>query len=680
MKNFRKSAWAVAFAAFVACDAVAIGLAPEILPVSTGEIKLGEWNRNFNGGLAIADAFHVPLVVFYGGLSCGKCETLQRACLTDEFLAWQNANKMVMIFTTDNLYGNASSFAKPAESDGYPFIAVYWHRAGESAPSKDSEYYKAFCGRDGQMLATGGSLASQLIRSIETVTTGYVHDPTLDEAIAEHAEMVYLTPVTTRLWYDVSAYTSIDMAATFAPQRVYNVSEAYKITLKKISGTLPAGVKLVCSEGQILLTGAAKTAGHFPYTFSIQQKRSIVTHEGPPITIDIVVHAANDVASGGNALLGSAFNATVPLFLSEAGGKALKGVLDVGHTARNRITAKYSGLPRKTIPFSGAWSLLSDGVAQAVLTARDGSVLVISLGAGGAIEATLSDPAYPEALSSGVPLFAGTGSFASAFAGSYTIGLPESGNESAGAGYVVVKRLSANGKAQWTAGLPNGVTISGASTLTTDGEGNAVLPIFKCMTKDYVAVPVRIKPNASMGTSPRAVASCAGAIARWGHVANPVSSHDCEVFGSYYDKSFALEESCRQQYATSVLALSAATSGFVSGRYGAVASVPSGDVQIAGSAMTLTARTADLKLSFVKSTGMVKGSMKVSFASGATTAKFVGVVVPGWHGTAEPGGADPFAIDGSRPFAIGAAYFADVEGGVQAKRGFMVKIDEGNEQ
>ena len=102
-----------------------------LLPVSKGALALGEWNNNFNGALAIADAHHVPLLVFYGGLSCGKCEELQRACLTDEFLAWQREHRMLMVFTTNNALGDASGFAKPLGSTGFPFIAVYWNRAGD---------------------------------------------------------------------------------------------------------------------------------------------------------------------------------------------------------------------------------------------------------------------------------------------------------------------------------------------------------------------------------------------------------------------------------------------------------------------------------------------------------------------------------------------------------------------
>ena len=39
------------------------------------------------------------LLVFVGGITCGRCADLQRACLTDEFLAWQRDHKMLMVFT-----------------------------------------------------------------------------------------------------------------------------------------------------------------------------------------------------------------------------------------------------------------------------------------------------------------------------------------------------------------------------------------------------------------------------------------------------------------------------------------------------------------------------------------------------------------------------------------------------
>ena len=640
----------------------AVVLSPPILPVSTDEIKLGEWNVNFGGGLAIADTFHVPMVVFFGGLSCGKCEALQRSCLSEEFLSWQNANKMVLIFTTDNAYGNASSFAAPAKSTGYPLIAVYWNRDG-NAPAKNTQYYRTFNGREGEMLATGGSLGSQLRRSIEMVTEGYVYDPSVAVDISDHAEMLYSTPVVTRMKYDLELFTSIDVSSAIEPQRIYNVVDGYKITLKKVAGALPVGVKLVCSDGSVRLTGAAKTPGNFTYKFSIQQRRNGNLHEGPPITLAIVVHAAGDVAAGGNAALGTVVKATLPLYLPESGGNVLKGILEFNQTAQNKIVAQYVGSKRTKTKFAGSWGGLSAGVATASMSSRDGMTLALTMGEGGRVFAALKDPSYPAELTTDEALAVGSGSFASAFAGAYTVAISESlADAGCGTGYVVVKKLTANGKAQWSAGLPNGKMISGSSMLTIDGDGNAVLPVFKYIAQDFIAATLCIRPNGSMLDNLQAVAGRAGTISRWGHLAKPESVHDCTAYGSRYDAAKSLEAACVQLYGTNRLRFSVAADGFISGRYGALTSVPSGDVLVSSGGLSMAAPAAGLKLTFTKGSGVFRGSLKAEFASGAANVKFAGVVVPGY-----------------KPFAVGAAYFADVDGGASVQRGFAVEIGERGE-
>ncbi len=674
MQRIAKFVLSAVVAAFAACDAVALGISPVLLPVSSGEIRLGEWNKNFDGGLAIANAYHVPMVVFFGGLSCGKCEDLQRACLTDEFVSWQANNKMVMIFTTDS--SNAKKFAIPENSSGFPFMAVYWNRDG-AVPEKDSAYYRTFNGRDGEMLVKEGALANQFVKSIETVTGEYVYDASLD--ISAHAEMLYADPVTTKLNYDLSLFTTVDSASAFPPQKIYNVSEAYKIVMKKVSGKLPTGVKLTCESGFVKLAGAPKSAGTYVYQFALHQNRLGVEHVGPTITLNFSVAAANNAEAGGCAVLGKAMKATVPLYLDEGGCQVLKGILELNLTAQCKISAKYCGLSRSTISFGGSWSAIADGVAQASLKAKSGQKLELTLDGSGSLAAEVADPAYGAELSSCAPLTIGSGAYASAFSGVYTVSLAElSAASGTGCGFIVIKSISKNGKAQWMGVLPNGQNVSGRAFVTLDGDGNAVLPVFKHAAKDYVAVPMRIRPGAGALDEPRAVIGCAGTLARWGHHAAPVSVHDCMVRGSWYGKSPKLDECCYQQFSANVLTLSAVTDGFTSVRYGTVASAPSGGVEVTTDKISLVERMPELKISFVKATGMFKGSMKVAMSSGSVTAKFAGVVIPGWHdcNCSPQDLSDPFHIDVSQPFAVGAAWFADTEGGISAKRGFMVKIDE----
>ena len=40
---------------------------------SGGKVVPGEWNKNFDSALAMADKENIPLVAVYGGASCGAC-------------------------------------------------------------------------------------------------------------------------------------------------------------------------------------------------------------------------------------------------------------------------------------------------------------------------------------------------------------------------------------------------------------------------------------------------------------------------------------------------------------------------------------------------------------------------------------------------------------------------------
>ena len=470
----------------VATAARALSLSPTLLPVSNGELALGEWNSNFAGALAVADVYNVPLLVFFGGLSCGKCEALQNACLTDEFLSWQAEHKMLMVFTTNNGNGNASSFARPENSTGYPFIAVYWNRDGV-APEKGSALYAAFNGRDGEMPVKGGTLASQLIGSIESVAGAY--DFSSNPDISSRAELLYSDPVTARLAYNVGLFTGIDASAAFEPQAVYNLKGVSKPKLKKVAGRLPNGVKLVYADGVVALSGSAKKPGSFSYTFSIQQKRSGVLHAGPAITVAFEVAAANDESRGGCAALGRSLKATVPLYSADD-KQAAAGSLELSATASGKLTAKYSGLSRARLSFSGAWSAIESGVASSTLSARGkGGSLALELGSDGRLKAVLSDPSLPAALESPDGLKVCTGLDASAFAGEHSAAL--------GGGVLAVSKVSAAGKARWKGRLEGGQSVSGNASAMLDGNGCLVVHAFKVAARYAVSEVLRIRPGAA---------------------------------------------------------------------------------------------------------------------------------------------------------------------------------------
>ena len=659
----------------VAVVARAISMTPTLLPVSDDVLTLGEWNGNFNGALSVANEYNVPLLVFFGGLSCGKCEQLQLACMTDEFLAWQREHKMLMVFTTNNSRGNASGFSKPQESTGFPFIAVYWNRDG-IVPEKDTELYSTFNGRDGEMPVKGGSLASQLIGSIEAVVGGYDFSRQLD--ISARAEVLYSEPVTTKTRYDIRIFTGLDASSALAPQTVYNLVGSTKPKLKTVSGKLPNGVKLKFVDGSLILSGMTRQSGSYQYEFSVQQRRNGVVHEGPPIELAFTVIAANDTSRGGCAMLGQAVKATVPLFAEEASGKVVKGVVELVATARNKVKAKFIGLSSGKTSFIGEWTEIDGGNAKTLLKSNGGS-LALSMSSDGSLSAVLSNPKLPAPLTSLDGLRVGSGSFASAFAGMFTVSLAEKSNQTgAGSGYICIKKITPAGKVQWGGVLGNGQTISGSAFAMRDSKGCGAVAVFKFASKDYVAAVLTIRPNNSEPDVQRAVVACEGTISRWAHHVAPASVHDCAVRGSRYSKGITLDEYCMAQFSDTKLTLGAVTDGFSSEVLGRVTGAPSVDVAVKADNLALAEKIPGVKLVYSKASGVFKGSMKVDFESGSKTVKFAGVAIPGWHdcGCELIDASDPFHIDVSQPFAVGAAWFADRVGGASVSRGFMVKIDE----
>lgn len=508
-----------------------------------------------------------------------------------------------------------------------------------------------------QMVDATGSAAEGVSSRTCTVTISDTDKPTLS-----------------RWDYEIPMFATFDAAGAMDAQTVYNVN-AGKIVVKKVSGALPSGVKLVCENGRVALSGSAKKPGTYSYTFTLQQKKGGELEIGPEITMTFVVADA----VGGNSMMDKALKATLPLYETEGDKLVVKGVLNFSTTAKNRIFAKYVGLSRKKISFKGIWRSAQEGTARAEFSAKTGQTLHLALDQAGRLRAEFLDPDNGPGFSSGDGLRVGVDSFASVFSGYYTVSLVEAmADDPAGHGYLIVKSIGSDGKAKWSGMLANGVSVSGTSHVMLDEGGCAVLPVFVYRPKDYLSGVFRIRANGGTLYLPRAVKEVEGTTVRYSHYVPPSSTHDCIARGSWYDKQSALDDCCYLQFGGKELHLSAQTVGFSSELYGSDVSTPSGDVLVLPDALRLTEKDPDLKLTFSNSKGVFGGSMKLLFGARRVSAKFKGVVVPGWHDChcEVPNPEDPFAIDLSQPFAVGALWFSDKVGGKAVKRGFAVKIDE----
>ena len=484
------------------------------------------------------------------------------------------------------------------------------------------------------------------------------------------------TPILQRQRYDLQMFATLDAASALPPQTAYNVVDG-KVSFKKVSGKLPRGVKLVYDNGKVSLSGVPSKTGTYEYTFRMAQKQNGSTVYGPDITISVVVVAPNDTASGGNALMGHPIKTTIPLYGIEDGIKFLKGVIQLTISTKNKISAKYSGIEKKSVTFKGCWHSMSNGFAEAAFESK-GKVLGLTLDPEGSMTAAYSDPVNEVELSSGAPLLVGTDDFASPFSGKYTLSMEElASDDPAGWGYVVVKSIASSGKVSWSGMLANGQSISGTSYLTIDADGYAVLPVFRRKSKDYISAAVLLRPYGSTLEFPRAAKIVDGTRARWEHIVEPVSRHDCMVRGSWYDPSASLADLCFSQFADTRLRFYPVLGGWISERYGIPKEMPSGvEVDITDKGVEVAEKPSDLKIKFSRFHGIVSGSIKIMFGSKKVKASFKGVVLPGWHdcGCEVVNPADPFKIDESQQFAVGAAWISDKIEGRIVKRGFPVVI------
>ena len=486
-------------------------------------------------------------------------------------------------------------------------------------------------------------------------------------------------PTLAKTDYVIPAYATFDAAAAIAPQKAYNV-DGGKVTIKKVDGKLPAGVKLVYEDGGVRLSGSPTKTGTYSYTFTLQQKQGRERRVGPEITMTFNVAAASDLSAGGNALLDKAVKATLPLYEEAEGTRQLAGIVEYSITKKNAIKAKCQFLEKKSVTFKGRWATMTDGTVETdALFAKDGRWLRLSMNPDGAMTAVLANPANGTAYSTFGTLRVGEGSFAAPYAGYYTVALRENASDDPmGDGYVLIKSIGANGKAKWSGLLANGQSVSGTSTITRDDVGNAVLPILKYKSGDWIALSLKVRPNGSSLAFPRAVLLCDGTVGRWSHHAAPASLHYVEARGCWYNQKSALDQCCALQFFGTELLFTAASEGYHSEAYGDAPPSPVADVVVLPDKLKLEDGQKNVRMKFSMKTGVFAGSMKLDFSGKKVTAKYRGVVIPGWHDCfcelPDPG--DPYRIDVSQPFAVGALWFSDKVGGKSVKRGFQVKIDE----
>lgn len=133
-------------------------LAASLAATVEGAAEPGVWTADFASAKARADAEGIPLLIFWGKPSCSYCNSMKKAFETAEFKTWQSARGILMVKSEGD--PTVKKFVKN-DSGHFPYMCVYWNRGNGDVVKT------LFSGRSGEMPAKGGTLARQLIDSVE---------------------------------------------------------------------------------------------------------------------------------------------------------------------------------------------------------------------------------------------------------------------------------------------------------------------------------------------------------------------------------------------------------------------------------------------------------------------------------------------------------------------------------
>ncbi len=501
-------------------------------------------------------------------------------------------------------------------------------------------------------------------------------------------------PVLEKSAYSIRLYEDFDAREVFP---VYNIKENDSVSVEKIDGKLPSGVKLKYDEAakSLVLSGRATKTGSFQYRFAVSEERAAGEVMGMETVFNIeVVNAAELPSSNANynPYVGRALETDLPVYAELEGSALLAGVLSVSVSKSNRITAKFDGARSKSLSIKGYWQDMVDGIAVALLE-KDNVTIGIELSRAGVLKVSeikgldtdFKAPLF--SIKDGVKVV-GQESKYGKYAGYYTVTLPLNADAlsaaaetvATGTGYLTLKMnkssFTKKGTVSYAGILADGTSVSGSAMLLCDlyrenEVDQALLPVFKQKSKGTLGAMLSVAAGAkdSYAVNPMVVLAESGTAAFW--VKNG-EIFKLDVYGGFYDSDMDLIGCCDEVYKTQKFKAAFDTQWFAaSEQYGKISKLPVADLLVEGSGFAVENKN-DLKytLKLKKSTGIVSGKVPVLFADGTKKSlTYKGVLLPRWH---DCGCSDMPVLE--RPFASGAAYYSDKVDGDSEKRGFAVDV------
>ena len=286
-------------------------------------------------------------------------------------------------------------------------------------------------------------------------------------------------------------------------------------TLKKISGTLPAGLKAAFKAGALTVSGTPTqpTAADGARLVYWVQKTDGVTVRTMPVTLTITIQALADVNKVFADVKAARTWTGLPLLDAAEGTRRLRGLLDLTVSPRGRMSAKLRTAEGKTVSFSApgfaGFDAARGDLALAATRTLAGvtNVLDVTLFAAGGVRAAAATNGAA-ACAGEWPADDAAGDVA---AGAYVAAFPPAAADAAAHVFVpsgaatLTFRAAKTARTTFAGVLPNGRTFSGAAT-RRGGE----LPLLAASATDAFAALLAV--DAAGG-----VAAADGTEAFWAH-------------------------------------------------------------------------------------------------------------------------------------------------------------------
>ena len=513
---------------------------------------------------------------------------------------------------------------------------------------------------------------------------------------------------------DAPAFDSLEEGATLyrhaefaASYPVVGAAEGAKLTFTKLSGTLPAGLK-VAADGQAMSVSGIPSAkpGTYVAVYQVSQKVGTKTTPGLTIELEYEIVDPTDASAGGtayNEAVAAVNSRTIKDIamialnkdIDAADTNRLAGLLQVTIPKTGKLSAKLA-CSDGTVAFSAkGWSEfneVSHSLVADLTSNKAGYSMTLVAENDGPVTVSVTTPTGVQL--SGITkgkVWSKTNP-ASDWMGYYTIQLiNNSVSESSegvaprGNGYLTLKMNTASavnsGTVTWAGMLPNGTAVSGSVILNADDECGAQVFIYKRSSTDEISSILEI-PECET------VAGDLETGAFWKHIDKyEETSYQVEfsAYGANYVATNNLAEACEIGYETTTPTLYFDIDGLCGALAVGTPTAVDG-VKVSVGEKTISAEkgnAAGATISLNRSTGVVTGSFKIPYgdAKKSLTANFKGVVVVGWGSGCGCGDDDP-SRPVALPFVNGAFFVSDkvgVAGGTKTatvKRGGAIFIDK----